>query len=128
MAINLQFGTLQLDQIAFGFSPAQEAVVSLHVLADSSHHPLHIPWVIQSRKLLSPALKAELEAFQVLYQKQIAGLWEPKPEAGFPPFEDELAALLNTPIGNYISEVAGILLGAPAVGESVLSNDKLRQE
>jgi DNA-binding transcriptional ArsR family regulator len=128
MAINLRFGTLQLDQIAFGFSPAQEAVVSLHVLSDSSHHPLHIPWVIQSRKLLSPALKAELEAFQVLCQKRIVSLWEPEPGSRFPPFEDELAALLNMPIENYTREVSNILLGAPAAHENVLHDDKVRHE
>jgi DNA-binding transcriptional ArsR family regulator len=127
MSINLHFGTLQLDQIAFGFSPAQEAVVSLHVLTDSSHHPLHIPWVIRSRKLLSPALKAELEAFQVLFKKRMVSLWEPAPGPGFSGFEEELAALPTTPIENYTSQVASILLGVPATHEEVLHDQKLRQ-
>ena len=128
MAINLHFGTLQLDQIAFGFSPAQEAVVSLHVLSDSSHHPLHIPWVIRSRKLLSSALKAELEAFQVLYRKRMVSLWEPEPASSFSPFEEELTALLNTPIETYTSRVSWILLGTRVTHEAVLQDEKIRQE
>jgi DNA-binding transcriptional ArsR family regulator len=128
MAINLHFGTLRLDQIAFGFSAAQEAVVSLHVLSDSSHHPLHIPWVIRSRKLLSPALKAELEAFQVLYRKRMVSLWEPETASSFSPVEEELSTLLNAPIEIYTSQVSSILLGAPIAHEAVLHDEKLRQE
>lgn len=128
MAINLQFGTLQLEQIAFGFSPAQEAVVSLHVLSDSSHHPLHVPWVIQSRKLLSPSLKAELEAFQILYQKRVISLWSPSAGSGLLAFEDELVALLNMPVETYTSDVANILLGTPVSHEEVLRNAQVQTE
>lgn len=128
MAITLQFGTLQLDQIAFGFSPAQEAVVSLHVLSDSSHHPLHIPWVIRSRKLLSPALKAELESFEVLYKKRIVNLWEHKPASDLLAFDQELATLASLPIGDYASQVSNILLGAPVTHEAVLYDEGVRQQ
>jgi DNA-binding transcriptional ArsR family regulator len=127
MAIILQFETLQLEQIAFGFSPAQEAVISLHVLSDSSHHPLHIPWVIQSRKLLSPGLKAELEAFQILYKKRVINLWEPEPVPSFLSFDEELATLENAPIETYTSSVSQILLGEPAMHETVLYDGKVRQ-
>ena len=126
MAIHLQFGTLQVEQIAFGVSPAQEAVISLHVLSDPSHHPLHVPWVIQSRKLLSPALKAELDAFQILYKKWVVNLWEPQPGLGFSSFEEELTALLNMPIETYTSQVFHILLREPAMHETVLYDDKVR--
>ena len=127
MAIHLQFGTLQVEQIAFGLSPAQEAVISLHVLSDPSHHPLHVPWVIQSRKLLSPGLKAELEAFQILYKKRVVNLWEPQPGPGYSSFEEELTALSNTPIEEYTSQVSRILLGEPAAHETVLYEDRVRQ-
>jgi DNA-binding transcriptional ArsR family regulator len=98
------------------------------VLSDSSHHPLHIPWVIRSRKRISPALKAELEAFQVLYRKRIVSLWEPEPASSFSPFEEELVALLNTPIETYTSQVSWILLGAAAAHEAVAQDEKTRQE
>jgi DNA-binding transcriptional ArsR family regulator len=128
MAINLHFGTLQLDQIAFAVSPAQEAVISIHVLLDPSHHPLHIPWVIRSRKVIGPALKTELESFQVLYRKLMVNFWEPKPGLGFFAFEEELTALLNMPIETYTSQVSHILLGAPTAHENVLQDHKVRQE
>lgn len=128
MAIILQFGTLQLDQIAFGFSPAQEAIVSLHVFADSSHHPLHIPWVIRSRKLLSPGLKAELESFEILYRKRMVNLYDYQPAIGLLSFDEELAAILKTPIEEYTSQVSDILLGLPATHEDVLHDNHVRQE
>jgi DNA-binding transcriptional ArsR family regulator len=127
MAIHLQFGTLHVEQIAFGFSPAQEAVISLHVLSDPSHHPLHVPWVIQSRKLLSLGLKAELEAFQILYKKWVVNLWEPQPGPGYSSFEEELTALSNMPIEKYTSQVSQILFGEPAPHEPALYDDKVRQ-
>src|SRR5687768_7888618 len=111
MAIILHFQSLRPSQIRFSFSPGQEAIVSLHVLADSSHHPLHVPWVIQTRKQLSPALKAELDAFQVLYQRRIVGIWDPKPGVDFPSFEEEIAALAEAPIDGYVHQVSTILLG-----------------
>jgi DNA-binding transcriptional ArsR family regulator len=110
MPIILHFETLRADQIGFGFSPAQEAVVSLHVLADVSHHPLHIPWVLQTRKTLSQGLKNELDAFSVLYQRRIASFWEPLPGAAFPIFTDELNALVNDSIDTYIESYMSILL------------------
>jgi hypothetical protein len=67
-------------------------MVSLHVLFGASHHPLHIPWVIQTRKQLSPALKAELEAFQVLDKKLMPIYGDPKPGLDFPSFEETYTA------------------------------------
>jgi hypothetical protein len=128
MAIQLHFGTLQLEQIMFGFSPAQEALLSLHVLSDSSHHPLHIPWVIHSRKLLSQALKVELEAFQVLYRNWIVSLWEPRSGSDLRSIEDELTALMNTPIEHYTGQFSSILLGIDISYEDLFQNDTVRRK
>jgi DNA-binding transcriptional ArsR family regulator len=128
MAIHLQFGMLRPEQIAFGFSPAQESIVSLHVLADSSHHPLHIPWVIRSRKLLSPGLKTELESFGILYKKRMVSLYDYQPELGLLSFDEELAAILKTSIEEYTSQVSTILLGEPAAHDDVLHNHHVRQQ
>lgn len=127
MAIHLEFGTLRPEQIAFGFSPAQEALISLHVLFDSGHHPLHIPWVIRARKRLSPALRAELEAFGVLDKKLIADLWIPEPGSEFPSFEDELKQLLRAPIEHYANGFAFVLLGIPDAYGRALHDDQMRQ-
>ena len=70
------------ERVAFSYSPAMEAVLSLHVLVEPKHHPVQHEWVRAMRRL-SPALKREVEVFGFAYRAYF-------PEFFFPPAAGEL--------------------------------------
>jgi hypothetical protein len=71
------------ERAAFSYSPAMEAVLSLHVLVEPKHHPVQHEWVRAMRRL-SPALKREVEVFAFAYRAYF-------PEFFFPPAAGELS-------------------------------------
>jgi DNA-binding transcriptional ArsR family regulator len=71
------------ERVAFSYSPAMEAVLSLHVLVEPKHHPVQHEWVRAMRRL-SPALKREIGVFAFAYRAYF-------PEFFFPPAAGELS-------------------------------------
>ena len=69
------------ERVAFSYSPAMEAVLSLHVLVEPKHHPVQHEWVRAMRRL-SPALKREVDVFAFAYRAYF-------PEFFFPPAAGE---------------------------------------
>ena len=65
------------ERVAFSYSPAMEAVLSLHVLVEPKHHPVQHEWVRAMRRV-SPALKREIDVFAFAYRAYF-------PEFFFPP-------------------------------------------
>ncbi|MDQ6692956.1 MAG: DUF5937 family protein [Chloroflexota bacterium] len=118
MISNSHVGMLSPEQVAFGYSPIRETLRSLHVVADCRHHPLHIPWVLQARKRMSPALKAEVQRFEFLYGQQTAIFWDIWPHSDFRSFHDELATLRTVEVTAYAEPVLTYLI-ALAKGGSV---------
>jgi hypothetical protein len=57
--IVFRLGDLQPDRVSFGFCPAQEALHSLRVIDAPKRYPLHIDWVLRTRKKLSSGIKSE---------------------------------------------------------------------
>ena len=84
--ITLHLGELHATQIAFGYAPLRETLCSLHVLADSKHHPLHIAWVLETKGRLTPELKREVRLFAMLYQIDVSILWHLWPYADYDSF------------------------------------------
>lgn len=93
MAVTMRFGKLPVENVAFAYSPGQEVLHSLHVLADSRSHPLHIPWVVRVRKQLSPLLKAEFEHFEELFGNRLPVLWDVRESRSLRTFEQDLVEL-----------------------------------
>ncbi|GLZ76966.1 hypothetical protein Afil01_17730 [Actinorhabdospora filicis] len=81
-----------VDRLAFAYSPALEAVLSLHVLIEPKHHPLQHEWVRRMRGL-SPTLKREIAAFGFVYRSHFPAFFYPTPTGPFPGFADELTRL-----------------------------------
>jgi DNA-binding transcriptional ArsR family regulator len=101
MSLRLRLHETGADQVAFGCSPAHEALRSLEVLADVKHHPLHISWALRARKRMSPALKAEADAFAFWYRRRpllFRGIW---PHIDVWDWADELSALRRAPVAEY---------------------------
>ncbi len=81
----------QAERLAFSYSPVHEAIHSLLVLNGSGRHPLHLPWVLDIRRRMPPALKTEVSAFGILFTAAIPDIFtEVLPLSGdFPTFDEE---------------------------------------
>lgn len=77
MTIEFRLAPHAAERLAFSYSPAMEAVLSLHVLIEPKHHPVQYEWVRAMRRL-SPALKREIDLFGFAYRTYF-------PEFFFPP-------------------------------------------
>ncbi|MFZ5817677.1 MAG: DUF5937 family protein [Bacillota bacterium] len=108
LAILFRLAGLAPERVSFGFSPAQEALHSLHVFLEPKAHPLHVPWVVRIRAAISPALKAEAEAFRFLFRKALPIFWEVWSSPDIRSFAEELADFRRRPLGPYIEGVASI--------------------
>lgn len=85
-----------VDRVAFAYSPLFEAVLSLHVLVEPSHHPLQHDWVRRMRDL-PERVRRDVHAFAFAYRGYIPELLAPAPLAGYASFQDELARLRVQP-------------------------------
>jgi DNA-binding transcriptional ArsR family regulator len=92
MAIRFRLEPYDLDRVAFAYSPALEAILSLHVLTHPKHHPLQHPWVRGMRRL-PPSLKREIAAFGFVYHEVVPDVFLPRPDDDFQSFDAELARL-----------------------------------
>lgn len=111
MSTTLRFGKLPVDRVAFAYSPGQEALHSLHVLSDARNHPLHVPWVVQARKRLSPGLKAEADRYELLVRRRMPILWDVRASRSLCTFEDDLATLRCAPAEHFVHRLLLAALG-----------------
>ncbi|WP_462411743.1 ArsR/SmtB family transcription factor [Neobacillus sp. Marseille-QA0830] len=114
MSFSLKVANLTPEQIDFGYSAAHETLIALHVFSDCKHHPLHIPWVMQARKKISPVLKTEIEAFRIFYNRPIVPFWELQEDSAIRSFEIDLNELLQKPKEEYQQVVLEALDGPVA--------------
>ena len=91
MTIVFRLPSSAAERVAFSYSPAMEAVLSLHVLVEPKHHPVQHEWVRAMRRL-SPALKREVDVFAFAYRAYF-------PEFFFPPAAEELSGFEAEPGG-----------------------------
>lgn len=110
MSFSLYLSNFSSEQISFGYSAAHETLIALHVFFDCKHHPLHIPWVINARKKVSPILKEEIEAFSFFYKRPIFTFWDLEEDSSIHSFDHDLNELLNKPIEHYYEKIVGSIL------------------
>ena len=92
MTIVFRVPPAAVERVGFSYSPALEAVLSLHVLVEPKHHPLQHGWV-RAMQRLSPALKREIDALAFAYRAYFPEFFFPSPDGSLLSFGDELAAL-----------------------------------
>jgi DNA-binding transcriptional ArsR family regulator len=81
------------SDVGFVYSPVLEAILSLSVLVQPNHHPLHHEWVRETRRRISPELKQRLADFRFSHMHHIpAGLLPPR-DANFADFDSELGRI-----------------------------------
>lgn len=110
MSYSLNLSNFSSEQIAFGYSAAHETLIALHVFYDCKHHPLHIPWVINARKKISPALKEEIENFSLFYKRPIVSFWELSEDSTFRSFDSDLMEMAEQPIETYWQKIIETLM------------------
>jgi DNA-binding transcriptional ArsR family regulator len=99
------------ERVALLYSPAMEAVLSLHVLVEPKHHPVQHEWV-RAMRHLPPALKRELDAFAFAYRAYFPEFFFPSPEGELLDFEGELRRLRAVDEQQVQLEFAIPLLGS----------------
>jgi DNA-binding transcriptional ArsR family regulator len=102
----------------FVYSPLLEAVLSLSVLAQPNHHPLHHEWVREARRRLPSEIKQRVADFGFLHMQFIPTGLIPQSDHPFPSFEEELERIRALPIERQSLPILGNVLG---MGEDELT-------
>ncbi|MFD0692393.1 ArsR/SmtB family transcription factor [Actinomadura fibrosa] len=112
MNVCVRLDTTARDAVAFGCSPAHEALRSLHVLGSVKRHPLHISWALRAREHLGADLKDEVDRFAFWCQGRplsLPRIWGPDEVSSWP---EELAALHEAPVECYAEHLVAEALQA----------------
>lgn len=133
MTMRLRLSDVGVELVAFGCSPAHEALRSLHVLNDVKHHPLHISWVLQARNRMSPGLKGEADRFAFWYLDRPLVFQEIWPQAGVRSWADELSMLHQAPIEQFAEQLIHAALLRKGLGRRIrldafLQSPELQQQ
>lgn len=93
MTIVMRMKGVGVEQVRFGFVEAQEMLHSLLVLHKPKWHPLHIQWIMRTRKRLSPGLKAELEGLREIWKNGLPVFWDVREAEFGSSMEEQLGEL-----------------------------------
>ena len=115
MTIVFRLPSSAAERVAFSYSPAMEAVLSLHVLVEPKHHPVQHEWVRAMRRL-SPALKREVDVFAFAYRAYFPEFFFPPAAGELSDFESEVRRLRGVDEELVRLEFAIPLLGSQAGG------------
>ncbi|HET9141406.1 ArsR/SmtB family transcription factor [Actinophytocola sp.] len=111
MTMRLRLAGPGADLVAFGCSPGQEALRSLHVLSDVKHHPLHISWALRTRARLPAGLREAVEKYAFWYLDRPLVFREIWPADDIRTWPEELSALRGAPVEQFAEQLThGALL------------------
>ncbi len=110
--IRLVFPPQPLEQIRLGTSRVLEAAHSWHVLADPSHHALHLPWVRACRQL--PAgLRQQLREHSFAVRSYLPAILEAGIAHPDSTIEEEIALIAAVPARQLVPEFVLTVLEWP---------------
>ncbi len=98
----------------FVCSPALEAVLSLSVLAQPNHHPLHQGWAADVRARLPRGMKSRLADFGFRHMDYIPPGLLPRSDGVIPAFDEEIARIRAMPLEQQSVPILRNLTGAPS--------------
>ena len=110
--VHLQLSTLDLTKTRFAYSPLWETVMGYRAMRDPSRFAIHLPWVCEAQESTRGLNLALLKAI-VQPHGYIPDFTTPPPVTALPEFEDEIEALLATPVETIQLEVLRLLEGNP---------------
>ncbi len=104
MSIKLHLADLPIERVAFSYSVLYELLVSLRVLDDYKHHPLHINWAVETMKHLPSDFRAELRFFRVIIRECISLLWQSE-YVEEPSYSQEIWQFTHLPLNRFIEPI-----------------------
>ncbi len=110
--VHLHLSTLDLTKTRFAYSPLWETVMGYRVMRDPSRFAIHLPWVCEAQQSTN-GLDLRLLRAVVQPHGYIPDFVSPPPVTALPEFEDEIAALLDTPVTTVQGEISKLLEGNP---------------
>jgi DNA-binding transcriptional ArsR family regulator len=133
MTMRLRLHHMGVEPVAFGCSPAHEALRSLHVLTDIKHHPLHISWALRTRTRMTSELKDEADRFAFWYVDRPLVVRELWPQADVGTWPDELSVLREAPVEQFAEQLIHGALMRNGLGPRVpldrfLGNPELQEQ
>jgi DNA-binding transcriptional ArsR family regulator len=133
MTMRLRLHHMGVEPLAFGCSPAHEALRSLHVLTDIKHHPLHISWALRTRTRMTSELKDDADRFAFWYLDRPLVVRELWPQADVGAWPDELSVLRQAPVEQFAEQLIHGALTRNGLGPRVpldrfLGNPELQEQ
>jgi DNA-binding transcriptional ArsR family regulator len=107
--ITISLSPADLADVRFAISPLWEAVAGLRALRDPGIHAVHLPWVREHRaQVLGSADFPLLNDLGVQPARHLPGFLAPAPTSPVADFDDELEALVATPLTVVRAELAAL--------------------
>jgi DNA-binding transcriptional ArsR family regulator len=95
MAVTVELPeTFNMGRVNLAYDALSEAAISLHVLADPKHHPLHAGWVRRTRSL-SPQLRQQMRSLLPIFKNGLPGFLCPTRARGEASIDDGLERLVH---------------------------------
>ncbi len=116
--VHLHLSTLELTKTRFAYSPLWETVMGYRVMIDPSRLAIHLPWVCEVQQSTGGLDLGLLRAI-VQPHGYIPDFVTPPPVTALPEFEDEIAALLATPVQTAQNEISTLLESNPALSDEL---------
>lgn len=108
-------------------SPVLEAILSLSVLAQPSHHPLHHEWVRRTRRRLPRVIKQKIADFRFTHMDYIPDGLLPPADAGVADFDAELDRIRQLPLSSQARPILRNITGGGIDEDSDLDPAKLEE-
>ncbi|MEA2614552.1 MAG: hypothetical protein QOE72_335 [Chloroflexota bacterium] len=125
MGVRILVPEAAADHVALVYSPALEAVLSLHILVEPKHHPIHHEWVRTARRQLPADMKRLIAGFRFAHTGHLPSVLLPSALGEYPTFEQEMERLeeLGPALGHAILQY---FLGDAFRAETAFAEEETR--
>lgn len=113
MSIRVRVPPRDRSEVRFGCSPALEAILSLSLLIQPRHHPLHHEWARLTRRRLPREMKQGLADFRFRHMDYIPAGLLPAPDRPTLAFAEDLERIRALPLPQQSNSILRNLTGAP---------------
>jgi DNA-binding transcriptional ArsR family regulator len=126
MGVRILLPEAAAEHVALVYSPALEAVLSLHILVEPKHHPIHHEWVRAARRRLPADMKRLIAGFRFAHTGYLPPVLVPSALGQYPTFEQEVQRLeeLGPALGHAILRY---FLGAAFSPETAFTDPRTRE-
>jgi DNA-binding transcriptional ArsR family regulator len=128
VSIRVRVSDAAAGAVHLAYSPVLEAVLSLSVLVQPSHHPLHHEWVRSTRRCLPSEMKQKVADFRFSHMDYIPAGLLPQRSDPYPDFEGELERIRSLPLEEQSIPILRNLVGGKSELFARLDSPEAREE